>query len=273
MVNKQEGQWVVPNPQVPRTFGMLNIVFGGLLLLMGVGYLAFYVISPTFTKRIMAEAEKQQAVQKAQRETKLAELKRQEDAAKTKEEKENFQSERDLLEKNNEPDIADFSDITNFNIYSDIRLTIYYFSEVIAGIVLNVLMVISGVGLLGLAEWARRLAVAVAWAKILRWVAMLIVTMVLVLPITTQKMQKFFDKIEQQTKARAGGRATPFPMGSMAQFTAISGAVTVVFEAVVFSIYPGLSIWFLTRPRVRAACLAKLPMSPLLPGDGPGELS
>jgi head-tail adaptor len=242
----------------------MNIVFGGILLLMGAGYLAFYIISPTFAKQISAGIEKQQADQKAARETKLAELKRQEAEAKTKEEQENFKSEREELESTVEPDMSGLSEITGFNIYSDIRLTIYYFSEVTAGILLNLLMIISGVGLLGLAEWSRRLAVAVAWGKILRWVAMMVITMVLVLPITTQKMQKFFDNIQRQTTAK-GGRVTAGPMINMSQVTLISGAVTIVFEAIVFSIYPGITIWFLTRPRTRAACMAKLPMAEPVP--------
>ncbi len=168
--------------------------------------------------------------------------------------------------------MSEFMDLSNWNVFADIRLAIYYCTELGAGILLNLLMLVSGVGLLGLAEWGRRLAVGVAWGKIVRWVAMVIVTMVLVLPITTQKMQKAFDKVEQQTKAR-GGRAAAFPMGSLAQFTAISGAITAVFEAVVFSIYPGLTIWYLTRPPTRAACMAKLPFGPPVPGDGPGELA
>jgi hypothetical protein len=272
MVDKQEGQWVVPNPQVPRTFGMMNIVFGGLLLLMGAGYIAMWVLMPYYTKPIMARAVQEQADRKAKREAQIADLKRQEDAAKTKEDKENFQVQRENLERNVEPDMSEFMDLSNWNVFSDFRLAIYYCTELGVGILLNLLMVISGVGLLGLAEWARRLAVGVAWAKILRWVAMTILTMVLVLPITTQKMQKAFDKIEQQTKVRAGA-ATPFPMGGLAQLTLISGAVTVVFEALVFSIYPGLSIWFLTRPRVRAACIAKLPLVPPGPGDELGEIA
>src|SRR5262249_43818140 len=31
MVKPQHGQWVVPNPQICRTFGLLNIIFGGLM--------------------------------------------------------------------------------------------------------------------------------------------------------------------------------------------------------------------------------------------------
>ncbi len=65
MVDKQEGQWVVPNPQVPRTFGMMNIIFGGLLLLMGVGYIGLWVVMPHYTKQIVDQASKQQAAQKA----------------------------------------------------------------------------------------------------------------------------------------------------------------------------------------------------------------
>jgi hypothetical protein len=273
MVDKQEGQWVVPNPQVPRTFGMLNIVFGGLLILMGAGYLVFFIISPTITKQMMAQVEKAQAVEKAEREAKLAELKRQEDAAKTKEEKETFKTEREDLEKRVEPVVPDLGDMTGFSMYSDPRLAIFYFTEVIAGIVLNILMVISGIGLLGLSDWGRRLAIGVSWGKIVRWVAMAIVTLVLVLPITTQKMQKMFDKIEQQTKAQSGGRPVP-PIGStMAQFSLIGGAVVIVVEVILFSIYPGLSIWFLTRARARAACMARPQKDPLFPGDRPGEFT
>jgi len=267
MVNKQEGKWVVPNPQVPRTFGTMNIVFGGLLLLLGVGYIALWVIMPYYTRPIMAQAVQQQADRKAQRETKLADLKRQEDAAKTKEGKESFQTQRENLEKDVEPDMSELMELSNWNVFSDLRLAIYYCTELGTGILLNLLAVVSGVGLLGLAEWARRLAVGAAWAKIVRWVAMTIVTMVLVLPITTQKMEKVYSKMNLPR----GGGSGPIAAVGMAQMQAIGGAIFMVFSAVIASIYPGLSIWFLTRPQARAACMARLPLNPLDPGDGPGE--
>lgn len=268
MGNEKEGQWVVPNPQLPRTFGMMNIVFGVLLLLMGVGYIALWTIMPYYTKQIMAEAVKEQEARKAERETKIAELKRKEAAAKTAEEKEPIQSERELLEKTVEPDLAAFTDMSQWDIFSDTRLAIYYCTELGAGILLNLLMVISGVGLLGLAEWARRLAVGVAWGKIVRWVAMAILTMVLVLPVTMGKMQKAFDKMNLP---RGGQGAGAGPMLNLSQIGAISGAVTAIFEALIFSIYPGLTIWFLTRPRARAACMARLPLGPQPQGDDFGE--
>jgi hypothetical protein len=270
MGNEKEGQWVVPNSQVPRTFGMMNIVFGALLLLMGVGYIAMWAIAPYYFKQIGAVAAKAQAAQKAERESKIADLKSKEAAAKSTEEKESFQSEREMLEKTAEPDVSEFMDYSNWDIFSDVRLAIYYCTELGTGILLNLLTVVSGVGLLGLAEWARRLAVGVAWGKIVRWVAMTIMTLVLVLPVTMARTQKAFDKMNVSAK---GPGAASGPMLNIAQIGAIFGGVTAVFEALIFSIYPGLTIWFLTRPRARAACIPRLPLGPPDPGNELGELA
>jgi hypothetical protein len=62
-------------------------------------------------------------------------------------------------------------------------------------------------------------------------------------------------------------------MLNIAQIGAIFGGVTAVFEALIFSIYPGLTIWFLTRPRARAACIPRLPLGPPVPGNDLGELA
>ena len=107
------------------------------------------------------------------------------------------------------------TDMMGWNIMSDMRLAIYYFAEVTAGMVLNVLMVISGVGLLGLAEWGRRLAIGVAWLKIVRWVAMVVVTMVVIVPITTEKTTKGLQQIQAQAKAKSGGRPCAISDGGL----------------------------------------------------------
>jgi len=115
------------------------------------------------------------------------------------------------------------------------------------------LMAISGAGLLGLAEWGRRLAIGVAWLKIVRWLAMIVVTMVLILPITMQKTDKMFQSIQAQATANSrGGPVTP--MVGLGTITAVMGAIFMVFSAVVACVFPGLSLWFLTRPPTRAAC-------------------
>jgi len=151
------------------------------------------------------------------------------------------------------------------SVGTDIRILIYTWTELASGILLNVLMIIAGAGLLALAEWARRMAIGVAWLKIAKWVAVVVVTMGLVIPVTTEKMQKMFTKIEAQTKTKTGRGPNVFPMGGLAQFTAVMSAVTSVGMALVASIYPALTIWFMTRPRARAACLAASSPSPAVP--------
>jgi hypothetical protein len=259
MVDQETAKWVVPNPQICRSFGLMNIIFGALLLLTGVGQAVMYVVSPKFQKQMMVNIKVQQAQRKAERETKLAELKSKENAAKTKDEKDAIKDEREALEKNVEPDLSSMEELTEFNVFSDIRVAIYSISELTAGMILNVLMIISGVGLMAMAEWARRLAITVAWLKILRWVAILVVTMFLILPINLEKSNKAFGKMEDQMGARSGARGLAVPMTALAFWGAIAGAVITVFSAVLASIYPALAIWFLTRPPARAACYKEAP--------------
>jgi hypothetical protein len=276
MGEQRPGKWVVPNPQIPRTFGTMNLVFGILMFLVGAGYIAITIVGPSFQKQMVGQIEQQQAKNKAERDAKVAELKAKEEAAKTNEEKDTLKDEREALESNVEPDLSAMNEMMGFNVFSDVRIAIYTFSELISGMILNVLMVISGVGLLGLAEWGRRLAISVAWLKIIRWVAMIVVTLVLILPITVQKVQKMTDSIQAQVQVqtKSGGRAPPpMPMMYLKMFASIAGAVSMIFTALIASIYPVLSIWFLTRPPARAACLIPSMPPSAPPGMQPGELA
>jgi len=263
--NPPKPSWVVPNPQIPRTFGLLNIIFGVIMLLVGVFYAAWLVLAPSFTKAMQEQMVQQQAALKAQRQTQIADLKRQEADAKTEAEKQALQSTRASIEATPEPDVTAFQDLTGWNILSDRRLAIYYVSEIGLGILLNLLMIIAGGGLMALAEWGRRLALGVAWLKILRWVAMAIVTLTLVLPITMERTHKAFAKMDAQV--RAGGAATPMKMTDLARISAITGAITAVVGAVLACVYPALTLWFLTRPRARAACLAVAPKARATPPE------
>jgi ABC-type multidrug transport system fused ATPase/permease subunit len=255
MESQPKPQWVVPNPQVPRTFGLLNIIFGVIMLLVGAGYAVWFVMAPSFTKAMQEGMEKQQASVKAAYDAKIADLKRREAAAKTEEEKLTLKSERETQEAVPPPDMSAFGDLTGWNMFSDPRLAIYSISEVGAGILLNILMIVAGAGLLGLTNWGRRLALGVAWLKILRWAAMIVVTLVLILPITTERMQQAFAKMEAQQARAAGGAAVRMPMTEIARISAMTGAVFAVIGGLVATIYPALTLWFLTRPRAVAACL------------------
>jgi ABC-type multidrug transport system fused ATPase/permease subunit len=285
MGDQVEGKWVVPNPQIPRTFGMMNLVFGILLLLMGAGYLGMYLVMPVWQQKVAAQMKEQQENLKKGRANKLAELKAKEAAAKakeaaakTKEETEKAKEEttaaveeRETFENNPDVDLSGMTDMMGWNIMADRRVAVYYFSEVIGGIVLNVAMIISGIGLMGLTEWGRKLGITVAWLKILRWIAMTIVIMVVIVPITTEKMDKMMQSVQAQVNAKSGGRPAPVPMVGFGQMMAVMSAVAVVFSGLVASIYPILSLWFLTRPPTRVACLKGSKPTPLEPRSEVGD--
>jgi hypothetical protein len=271
-MKEQEAQWVVPNPQIPRSFGLMNIIFGSLLLLVGAGTAVWYFLAPTLTRQIQSELKKGEETRKAQHDAKLAELKRREAAAKTEEEKQEVQDELTLLEKDLEPDIPNMDDLFGMNMLTDIRIVSYTVGELATGILLNVLMIISGAGLMAMAEWARRLAIWVAGLKILRWVAMSVVTMVLILPITLEKTQRMFQQqVVVQSKTQTGGKPVLIATAQMTRMMAIASAVFIIFEAVVASVYPALSLWFLTRPPTRAACWKESASTGPPQAIGPGD--
>ncbi len=190
-------------------------------------------------------------------------MKSDEAAAKTQDEKDTIKARREALERVPDLNVTAMAEATNL---SNRTLAIYGYAEGIAGMVLNVLMIVSGIGLLLLHEWGRRLALGVAWLKILRWVTIVVATMVLIVPITTQMQQKMFESMNAQIKAQGGGRA-PMPMTGLAQASAVMGAASAVFSALVAVIYPVLELWFLTRPRTLAVFLAR--SKPPSPAPGP----
>jgi hypothetical protein len=247
MASQPRSQWVVPNTGIPRTFGLLNVIFGVMLLLGGIGSVAWVLMAPTIGKVMQAQRRETLAKAKAEREARIADLKKQEAAAKTEAEKEQLRTEREAAESVPEP--PEPPDVTIWDTYADLRYRAYFCGEVSLGIVLNIAMIVAGAGLLATAEWGRRLAIGVAWGKIVRLVAMAVITLTVIVPMTAEYTQPSLDKIAAQ--ARLGG---PAMSNQMAQVMPILGAVGAVGFTVVGSIYPGLAIWFLTRPRARAAC-------------------
>src|SRR5262249_26303279 len=57
MASQPQPEWVVPNPRIPRSFGWMNLIFGSLLLLIGVGYAVWGFVAPTFLKQVRAMTE------------------------------------------------------------------------------------------------------------------------------------------------------------------------------------------------------------------------
>jgi hypothetical protein len=267
MVKEQAGKWVVPNPQIPRSFGLMNIIFGALLLLTAIGYGAFYLYAPAIQSYFSLPMKQIQEKQKADRAAKIAELKAAEAAAKTEAEKQTLADERAAAEAKVDLDMSAFDDLQKTNAYNEPRLAIYEIFDISTAVVLNVLMIVSGGGLMALAGWARRLAIWVARLKILRWVLLIAGNMIFIIPLMLERTEKAMAAFELQIKTSGAG-APPFSLTALTRWSVIFGSLVLVFTAIVSSVYPAMLLWYLSRPAARAACLKKR-SEPDLPEPSP----
>jgi hypothetical protein len=230
----------------------LNVIVGAVLLRGGIGSVARLLIAPTFGKVRQAQRRETLAKANAEREARIADLKKQEAAARTEADKEQYRTEREAAESVPEP--PDMSDATIYDTYAEPGYRAYFYSEVSLGIVLNIAMIVTGAGLLATAEWGRRLAIGVAWGKIVRLVAMAVISLTVIMPMTTEYTHRIFGEMEAKMQSQPGVGVRRGFSNEMGRMWAIMGAVGAVGFPVVGSIYPSLAIWFLTRPCARAAC-------------------
>jgi hypothetical protein len=146
--------------------------------------------------------------------------------------------------------------MTKMYALDDNRVIAFVVTDAVLGIVLNIVLILSGAGLVAMREWARKLALGVATAKIGRLVLLQGCNIIFILPIMARQMAAGMD--EMMTQMPVGPGAAPPPQfGSqfaMLMLAMMSGSA--VCTAVFGAIYPILLLWFLTRPDAKAACQA-----------------
>jgi hypothetical protein len=200
------GRVIVPQPQIPKTFGILNLIFGGLLLLYGLGEAVVVVAMPYLMSMGQESLQQVQTQEKAKRQAEIAELKEREATAKTAAEKTKIAAERRARESLPEPDMTPiFTDVQELQG----RARVIQWPQIGSGLLLNALMIVSGAGLIGLKEWARKLVLGVAGFKVLRLVALTTATL-LFLPTQMKQTQAMLARMEAQMN-RAAAKTSPNP--------------------------------------------------------------
>src|SRR5262245_10880256 len=239
--------YVLPTPQRAKLVGVLNIVFASLLLIYIGIQAAMLILTPTIM-RISGDMMKDSQLKLEQkREADLAALKKEAAEAKTDEEKAQLAGQIKALE--NEPKVT----MPDMNKMWDAMRApgyqVYVWSDLASGFLLNLAMLISGIGLLRLKERSRKLAIGIFGLKIARLCILAIVLVLVILPITS-KMSA--DMMSEMTKSGA-----PIPtMGEMSKIQAAVGTIQAALGVVFGSFWPILGLVLLTRPGTRAACLA-----------------
>lgn len=245
--------YVLPTPRRAKLVGTLNIVFASLLLLYILFQLAMLFFTPVIMEMSIGMVKQAQTKVEQQRKDEETELKKEAAAAKTAEEKKQVEERLSTLEKTPTVTMPDMSKVTDMMKNPVIRAN--QWGDMISGLVLNVAMLVSGIGLVQLKEWGRQLALWTFGLKIVRLGVLATVMIIFIIPITA-KMSS--DMMAGMVQSGAGGPQAVM-MGNMAKFQAAFGTAQAVLGFVFGSIWPVIGIVLLSRAGTRVACQASKP--------------
>lgn len=245
----------------PRAIGIINIVLGLLMMLCGAYTVVNALMLPFMAKAMegmqaQIEADMQRQMQQAAQPA--------EDAAAegTKAPDGEPDSDEDAAEGQagdgpaagptlqSPPPIPMMDMGKFFQIFEDPALMAFTLIDGISGALLNLLLLISGVGLLGIKEWGRKLSLWLAGLKMVRLVLLYGVAIFVIAPLMGQAMGDMVD--DMFAKMPPGGGQQP-PPGTFATVYTTMITVTYVGMIVVGFVYPIITLLLLRRPRVLAA--------------------
>jgi hypothetical protein len=241
-----------PRTGIPKTIGVLNIVFGALLLLCGICFGLSLAMQLAMGPMFAGQQQQIQQMLEADRRQKLQELQDLEQAAQDEKEKAAIQARQKALQAQPIPKMPDMAKFTQ-----DMGLQAYGIADVVTGLILNILMVISGVGLVSLKEWGRRLGLCVAILKIVRLIALYSIFILVVVPnITKTFMSMFQEMFEEMAKVAPPGQRVPgaAEMGQMGTGLGIMFTAYAIGMIILGVIYPIIVLILLSRPQAKAAC-------------------
>jgi hypothetical protein len=251
----------VPKPELPRTIGVLNLLFGGILLLCGMGCMWQSFMGLASGKSPHLDPKQTQDVVNEMKKSVIDELKQKEESAGNDAEKARLHEERVKLEakKGRIEDQVDFVRVNEALVW----IPRYLWLEVTSGPLLNFLMLISGIGLLQLKGWGRVLGVWVAALKIIRLVGLCILLTVVILPKLSSSLGDFVKTdageavlakaMEDQRAQPGGGNPMPDPQ-ELVNMINVMGYGAAIAVACFGSIYPLIALIVLTRQGARLAC-------------------
>ena len=244
-----------PNRSLPRTVGILNLTFGAILLLCGVCStisLLSLAVAGTMANQAQVQAQMEQAWQR-EREQGLARLQQELDKAAEPADRQRIEQQMQALREAKAPKI----DVAAMYGIKDPAVVTFWSIEMISGIVVNLLLIVAGIGLLSVAEWARKLSIGIAVLKLIRLVVLYGYASVAVVPVmardTAQAVHDMAASVPQ-----APGQELP-PAAEMAQGIGGAWFAGIAVFVILAAVYPLLMLRLLTRPAVKAATQGRDP--------------
>jgi hypothetical protein len=247
-------EYVVPNLLIPRTLGILNIVFASLVLCCGLFSVASIAFMPAFQKAMQSQVKQVEVKVGQRRQAALDALQDEEKSAKTEAERTAIAVRRaSVMSSPKQTLVGSTMDMEAMGL-TDPKLLGYWYADIFSGIVLNLVMLISGIGLIRLRPWGRSIWLWTAGVKIVRLLLLYGYFALAVVPIMSEKLGRAIGTMmaqQQQAFGRGGGPSVDM----LVRIYAITYTIYAVGIIVVGSIYPAISLWLLNKTNVKAAFL------------------
>ena len=241
----------IPDPHTPKTFGVLNIVFA-LLLMPCSMCMTFYALVPALLG-FVSENQAQQANQRdLQNKAELSRLDEDLKTATTDEQRQEIQVKRAAIESSPRRG-PDFPKIFSNEGFRKPAYMAHFVGDLSSGLFLNLLMLISGAGLVYLKGWGRVLAIVVSWLKMVRLLILAISATFLIAPWLSNLVKFLEQEAIKLDPALAASAPNAGPKAAL--LVTIAGWLIFTFG----SLYPIAQIRFLRLPSVREACRGRRP--------------
>jgi hypothetical protein len=259
---------VEPLVLVPLAFGWLNILLGFVLLILGMCFTAAIPLSATLDNWIRQQQASVQKEFKTKHAEEVAALEKQLSEATTDEEKANIKQQIEDAKNAPPPPVIDFG-TKNFGL-NDPYIFAHFSIDSASGLILNLLLFVSGFALLRAREWGRKLAVGIACVKLVRLLALTASLGLVVEPKMVARFGAWLQESSVQLAASAkeqGEEPLVTPQEAV-EITADLRSLLLslgIYILILGSVYPALSLWLLTRPGTRAACMKRSLPPPAAP--------
>ncbi len=239
-----EGQKNVSSFERPTAVTIIaigNIVFALLCICISCSWFATPIMAE-FQKSMFQWAEQWY---EAEQKKEIARLLQKRQAAKTQQEKQQIDAKIAAIKASTIPNMSKI-----FGAFTTPQMKAYFYGIGAIGTVLNLLFLVSGIGLLSMASWARKLAIGASIAYILEHLFSTVYNTVVIAPIMGQAMHEWFKEMQQMAPP---GAPPPPPMPSMVTLMKIWSMAGGLFSMALYCAWPITVLVVLFLPHVREA--------------------
>ena len=243
---------VLPKPGVPKTLGILNVVFGVLLILGGVCTIGSLVAAPMMMSFASNTVKKVEQDVDARNKAELAPIDGQIAAEKDEAKKKDLEDQRSqiIAKQAKAPNIGNMTQA--MDTIKDPTIMAVSYAGAITGTLLHIVLLISGIGLIRMKPIGRTLANAWGSLIIIQVLALTTANVILVVPIQKQLVEKQVAELEKQAQGKPANSPEAMAVNLSKATASLTGPMAIA-GPLTGLIYPIILLILVNTPGSRAA--------------------